>query len=66
MAESWPTFVYNFNESLQFSTKVFLVINFWFEQNFIVFCLIYDRNLSLHENITVTYCLLYISHLLFL
>ncbi len=25
-----PTFVYNFNKSVQYSTKVFLVINAWF------------------------------------
>ena len=30
MAESWPTFVYNWNESLWYSMKVFLVINFQF------------------------------------
>ncbi len=55
MTESWPTFVCNFNESVQYSTKVFSVINFPFEQNSISLCLAYDRNLSLHENITVTY-----------
>ncbi len=28
--QSWPTFVYNFNKSLRYSKKVFLVINFQF------------------------------------
>ncbi len=37
MAKSWATFVQNFNESSRYSTKVFQVLNFRFEQNFISF-----------------------------
>ncbi len=55
MAESWATFVHNFNESLRYSMKVFSVLNFPFEWNFILFFLVYDPNLSLHANIAVTY-----------
>ncbi len=37
MAKSWATSVHNFNESLWYSMKVFSVLNFWFEQNFVSF-----------------------------
>jgi hypothetical protein len=56
MAESWVTFVHNFNESSWYSMKVFQVLNFW-EQNFFLFRLVYDQNLSLHKIIAVTYLL---------
>jgi hypothetical protein len=32
MAESWPTFIFNFNQILRYSTKVFLVLNFPFNK----------------------------------
>ncbi len=41
----------NFNESLRYSMKVFSVLNFWFEQNFVWFCLLYRQNLLIHGNI---------------
>ncbi len=56
MAERWASFVHNFNKSSRYSTKVFQVLNFYFEQNFISFLITFDRNLLLHEIITVTYC----------
>ncbi len=55
MAESWVNFVHNFNESSRYSTKVFTDLNFQFEQYFISFHLIYDRNVLLYTNIAVTY-----------
>jgi len=57
MAKSWATFFHNFNESSQHSMKVFSVLNFQFELNFISFCLFYDQNILLHANIAVTYSL---------
>ncbi len=51
MAKSCANFAHNFNESSWYSTKVFLVLNIWFLQNFDSFHLINDQNLLLHSNI---------------
>jgi hypothetical protein len=53
MDKSWPTFVHNFNESSQYSLKVFSVLTKPLVST--KFCLIFDQNLSLNANIAVTY-----------
>ncbi len=55
MAKSLSNFAQYFNESSRYLAKVFSALHFWFEQNFVSFHLVNERNLSVKPKFADTY-----------